>query len=103
MTERKVYLDNETLDEVERMIKPLLSHQLNSNWFMLDNEMAKARSFANENNDQEAHQIADKIQADIAAICLEHDRSIELLRLVVAQAKVANELHTNFMKRSIEQ
>lgn len=100
---RKVYLDNNSLDEIERMIKPLLSHQLNSNWFMLDNELAKARSFANENNDQEAHQIADKIQADIAAIRLQHDRCVEFLGIVIAQAKVANELHTNFMKRSINQ
>lgn len=95
---RKVYMDNDTLDEIERMIKPLLSHQLNSNWFMLDNEHAKARAFANENNDAEAHEIADKIQADILGIRMEHDRCIEFLGLAIAQAKMANELHTNIIK-----
>ena len=98
MPERNVYLDNNSLDEIERMIKPLLSHQLNSNWFQLDNELFKARSFANENNDQEAHEIADKIEADIAAIQLQHDRCVEFLGIVIAQAKVANKLHLNHLK-----
>lgn len=95
---RAVYLDNETLDKVERTIKPLLDHKHNANWFLLDNELAKARSFAIENNDQEAHEIADKIQKDVDAICKQHEITIEFLSLVIAQAKVANELHTNFMK-----
>ena len=96
-------MSDETLDTLERTLMTMLDHEQSVAYEFLNNDYNCAYSAGIMQDDIGYIKQAERIKEKVDKIVNTHKSVKELVKRLVAQAKLANELHENFCKRSINQ
>ena len=96
-------MSDETLDTLERTLMTMLDHEQSVAYEFLHNDYNCALSAAIMDHDDEYLEQAKSIKEKVDRIVNTHNSVKDLVKRLVAQAKLANELHENCCKRSINQ
>ena len=96
-------MNDETLDTLERTLMTMLDHQQSVAYEFLNNDYNCAFTAGIMQNDIGYMKQAERIKEKVDRIVNTHNSVKYLVKRLVAQAKLANELHENFCKRSINQ
>ena len=93
-----VDFDDKTLDSLERTLMTMLDHEQNVAYEFTNNDYNCAYSAGIMNDDIYAIKQAERIKVDVDRIVSHHNTVKDLVKRLIAQAKVANELHSNHVK-----
>lgn len=100
MKVKPVDFDDDTLDSLERTFMIMLDHEQNVGYEFTNNDYNCARSQGEMSNDAYALEQALRIKDDVDKIVAHHKNVQDLMKRVIAQAKVANELHANIVEKN---
>lgn len=93
-----VDFDDKTLDVLERTLMTMLDHEQSVAYEFTNNDYNCALFAGIMNDDIESIKQAQQIKVDVDSIVSHHKSVKDLVKRLVAQAKIANELHSNAVK-----